>query len=166
MKESGHILLDGDVIRYRSAAYGDWDLPVSDVRILGEATNQNGPFADDYFFCFASGPGMWPKHRSTPKVATSFFACWERSWAARCKQDCMTRRTSPVACFGRRRSRESRCFASTTFRRRAFGVSSLGRGKAIRRTLNESRRCWPAMADPTQRWTGATTVLPITAALR
>ena len=59
MKESGHILLDGDVVRYRSAAYGDWDLPVSDVRIIGEATNQNGPFADDYFFCFASGPGMW-----------------------------------------------------------------------------------------------------------
>lgn len=59
MDESGHILLDGDVIRYRSTVYGDWGLPVSDVRIIGEATNQNGPFADDYFFCFASGPGMW-----------------------------------------------------------------------------------------------------------
>lgn len=59
MKDSGRILLDGDVIRYRSAVYGDWDLPVSDVRIFGEATNQNGPFADDYFFCFAFGPGMW-----------------------------------------------------------------------------------------------------------
>ena len=58
MKESGRIQLDGDVIRYRSAAFGDWDLPVSDVRIIGEATNQNGPF-DDYFFCFATGPEMW-----------------------------------------------------------------------------------------------------------
>ena len=59
MSESGRILLDGDVIRYRSAVYGDWDLPVSDVRIIGEATNQSGPFADDYFFCFATGPAMW-----------------------------------------------------------------------------------------------------------
>ena len=59
MNESGRILLDGDIIRYRSAVYGDWDLPVLDVRIMGEATNQNGPFADDYFFCFATGPGMW-----------------------------------------------------------------------------------------------------------
>ena len=59
MSDSCRIQLDGDVIRYRSAVYGDWDLPVSEVRIIGEATNQSGPFADDYFFCFATGPGMW-----------------------------------------------------------------------------------------------------------
>jgi hypothetical protein len=59
MSESGRILLDGDVIRYRSALYGDWDLPVSDVRVIGEATNESGPFADDYFFCFATGPSTW-----------------------------------------------------------------------------------------------------------
>lgn len=59
MSESGHILLDDDVIRYRSTVYGVWDLPVSGVRIVGEATNQSGPFADDYFFCFATGPSMW-----------------------------------------------------------------------------------------------------------
>jgi hypothetical protein len=59
MSESGRILLDGDVIRYRSAVYGDWDLRVLDVRIIGEATNQSGPFADDYFFCFATGTSMW-----------------------------------------------------------------------------------------------------------
>lgn len=59
MSESGRILLDGDVIRYRSAVHGDWDLPVSDVRILGEATDPCGPFADDYFFCFATGPDAW-----------------------------------------------------------------------------------------------------------
>lgn len=59
MKESGRIQLDGDIIRYRSAAYGDWDLPRSDVRIIGESTNQNGPFADDYFLCFATGPERW-----------------------------------------------------------------------------------------------------------
>ncbi len=59
MSESGRIWLDSDVIRYQSAVYGEWDLLVSDVRVVGEAVNQNGPFADDYFFCFATGPGMW-----------------------------------------------------------------------------------------------------------
>ena len=59
MASSGRIQLDGDVIRYRSAVYGDWDLPVSELRIVGECTNQDGPVVDDYFFCFATGPGMW-----------------------------------------------------------------------------------------------------------
>jgi hypothetical protein len=59
MSDSGQILLDGDVIRYRSAVYGNWDLSLADVRIIGESTNQSGPFADDYFFCFATGPEMW-----------------------------------------------------------------------------------------------------------
>ena len=59
MTESGRIQLDGDVIRSRSAIHGDWDLPVADVRLIGEATDQSGPFADDYFLCFATGPGMW-----------------------------------------------------------------------------------------------------------
>lgn len=59
MNESGRIWVDGNFIRYQSKVYGEWDLPVADLRILGEATNQNGPFADDYFFCFATGPGRW-----------------------------------------------------------------------------------------------------------
>lgn len=59
MSEAGRILLDDEVIRYRSEVYGDWDLPLSNVRIIGEATNQSGPFADDYFLCFATGASMW-----------------------------------------------------------------------------------------------------------
>jgi hypothetical protein len=59
MNESARVEFDGDMIRYRSAVYGDWDLPLSDVRVIGEATNQSGPMADDYFLCFATGPSMW-----------------------------------------------------------------------------------------------------------
>jgi hypothetical protein len=59
MGSSGQIVLDGDVIRYRSPTYRQWDLPVANLRLMGEATNQWGPCADDYFFCFATGPGMW-----------------------------------------------------------------------------------------------------------
>jgi len=56
---SGNIRLHGSVIQYTSATYGDWSVEVDDVRIIGEATNQDGPFADDYFLCFAIGPGSW-----------------------------------------------------------------------------------------------------------
>ncbi|MCA9125308.1 MAG: hypothetical protein H6822_35030 [Planctomycetaceae bacterium] len=58
-EDSGQIELDGDVIRYTSSTYSAWTIRVEDVRIIGEATNQNGPFADDYFLCFATGPAMW-----------------------------------------------------------------------------------------------------------
>jgi hypothetical protein len=59
MSGSSRIRLDGDIIRYRSRVYVDWDVRVSDVRLIGECTNQDGPFADDYFFCFATGPAVW-----------------------------------------------------------------------------------------------------------
>ncbi len=58
-EDSGQIELDGNVIRYTSATYSGWTIRVDDIRIIGEATNQNGPFADDYFLCFATGPEMW-----------------------------------------------------------------------------------------------------------
>ena len=47
------------MIRYRSVTDGDWTLALADVRVIGECTNQSGPFADDYFFCFATGSGPW-----------------------------------------------------------------------------------------------------------
>jgi hypothetical protein len=56
--DSGKIALHGEAIHYFSEFYGNWELSLSDVIVIGEATNQNGP-ADDYFFCFASGPWMW-----------------------------------------------------------------------------------------------------------
>ncbi len=58
-EDSGQIELDGDVIRYTSTTYSDWTIAINDIRIIGEATNQNGPFADDYFLCFATGPKRW-----------------------------------------------------------------------------------------------------------
>ena len=58
-EDSGHIELVGDAIRYTSSTYSDWTIRVDEVRVFGEATDPNGPFADDYFLCFATGPGMW-----------------------------------------------------------------------------------------------------------
>lgn len=57
--DSGNIEFAEDTIRYTSARYPDWTIRVDDIRVIGEATNQNGPWADDYFICFATGPEMW-----------------------------------------------------------------------------------------------------------
>ena len=48
------ISIDGDDIVYTSSVYGSWRIAISDVRVIGEYTNQNGPFADDYFFVFVT----------------------------------------------------------------------------------------------------------------
>jgi hypothetical protein len=58
-EESGRIELVGDTIRYESAAYASWAINVQDVRIVGEATNENGPFCDDWFLCFATAREKW-----------------------------------------------------------------------------------------------------------
>ncbi|HSG73027.1 MAG TPA: hypothetical protein VLA12_21620, partial [Planctomycetaceae bacterium] len=50
---------DRDVIRYSSKSYPSWTIRLGDVSLIGEATNQNGPFADDYFLCFATSPEGW-----------------------------------------------------------------------------------------------------------
>ncbi len=57
--ESGRIWFEGDIIRYESRGYGSWRWPLSRVRAIGEMTNDQGPFRDDYFFCFAMGPDCW-----------------------------------------------------------------------------------------------------------
>jgi hypothetical protein len=57
-KYSGKIELDGRIIRYSGRSVA-WEIPLSCVRVLGEATNQNGPFLDDYFLCFACSPDRW-----------------------------------------------------------------------------------------------------------
>ncbi len=58
-EDSGRIELVGDTIRYESATYASWVINVQDVRIVGEATNENGPFSDDYFLCFATAREKW-----------------------------------------------------------------------------------------------------------
>lgn len=51
-------LVDGS-IRYRLDGSVSWELPIAVVRVIGEATNDHGPFFDDYFFCFATDANNW-----------------------------------------------------------------------------------------------------------
>lgn len=51
---SGVIELIDGVVKHQLKNYGMWKLPVSEIKVIGEYTNQNGPFADDYFFVFVT----------------------------------------------------------------------------------------------------------------
>ncbi len=57
--DSGRISIESGVLRYQSRTYHSWELSLDRVRIFGEMTNENGPLADDYWICFADGPGRW-----------------------------------------------------------------------------------------------------------
>lgn len=53
MKEdSGRLAIEGDCVSYQSSTYGNWRVPMSAIRLIGEYTNQSGPGMDDYFFVF------------------------------------------------------------------------------------------------------------------
>lgn len=55
---SGRLWLADGVIRCEQPQ-GEWAMPCRDLRLFGEMTNDGGPFVDDYWFCFASGPSGW-----------------------------------------------------------------------------------------------------------
>ena len=56
---SRELVCGEDVITYHSAA-GDWSVPIAEVRLIGEYTNSDGPYLDDYFFVFLTAPqGGW-----------------------------------------------------------------------------------------------------------
>ena len=46
-----------------SLCYSDsserWSMPIGSIVLIGEYTNQNGPFADDYFFGFITSDGNY-----------------------------------------------------------------------------------------------------------
>lgn len=58
METSGTISLVNGVLRYESPIY-NWQLKLEDVKVIGEATTDHGPYLDDYWFCFATGMGGW-----------------------------------------------------------------------------------------------------------
>ena len=47
--ESGILGFDGSSISYTSRYYGSFSLPLSEVAVVGEWTNQDGPGIDDWF---------------------------------------------------------------------------------------------------------------------
>jgi hypothetical protein len=51
---SGQIVLENETIVCSTPAETHWRLPIAEVRVIGEFTNQSGPSLDDYFFVFVT----------------------------------------------------------------------------------------------------------------
>ncbi|MCX6954518.1 MAG: hypothetical protein NTV51_20385 [Verrucomicrobia bacterium] len=50
--DSGKLCCDAGQIHYSSATFGSWSVQFDSISIIGEYTNQNGPYLDDYFLIF------------------------------------------------------------------------------------------------------------------
>jgi hypothetical protein len=51
-EDLGKLSLTAKTLQFRSAFYQSWDLPVEELRLLGEYTNEDGPHAADHFLVF------------------------------------------------------------------------------------------------------------------
>jgi hypothetical protein len=57
--DSGTLALLNRRICYTSDGYGTWELPVDQVRVIGQYTDENGPHAADWFLVFVTSDGSW-----------------------------------------------------------------------------------------------------------
>jgi len=55
---SGLIRLEHGCVSYQLST-GGWRLPVSEIKIIGEHTNDQGPLVDDYFLVFLTGSDLY-----------------------------------------------------------------------------------------------------------
>jgi hypothetical protein len=51
--------VDGDYVCYEVNGATAWRLPIAEIRLIGEYTNDRGPWADDYFLCLATDADRW-----------------------------------------------------------------------------------------------------------
>lgn len=57
--ESGRLRIENAIIHYESARDGCWTCPVADVLLIGEYTNDHGPYLDDWFIVFMVAGQQW-----------------------------------------------------------------------------------------------------------
>ncbi|MBX3377925.1 MAG: hypothetical protein KF678_13090 [Phycisphaeraceae bacterium] len=56
---TGRVWIEDGFIKNRSTLFGDWEVRIADLRLIGEATNENGPFLDDWMLIFACDARAW-----------------------------------------------------------------------------------------------------------
>lgn len=58
--DEGHLWIDCDnILHYLSATFGEWNVPVADIKVIGESTNQDGPLLPDWFIVFVVDSTGW-----------------------------------------------------------------------------------------------------------
>lgn len=71
--KSGSVSIADGVLTYRSEHCGTWSIHLSEVRKIEEFTSSDGPWLDDYFYCFHTV--------SKEEVSASFYAeGWSAVW--------------------------------------------------------------------------------------
>lgn len=50
--DSGLINIVNGSIIYKSTTYTNWEIPIANIIVVGEYTNDQGPLLDDWFICF------------------------------------------------------------------------------------------------------------------
>jgi len=63
---SGKLAFDAGTLSYSAGAQPIWTVKSTEIAAVGEYTNGNGPYLDDYFFVFVRHDGSW--------VQSSFYA--------------------------------------------------------------------------------------------
>lgn len=58
IEDLGQLSLTAKTVQYQSAFYQPWNLPVEELRLLGEYTNEDGPHAADHFLVFFGSGGQ------------------------------------------------------------------------------------------------------------
>jgi len=71
-KDSGQLNIIADEIRYNSETYGNWSIPISEVKAIGEYTNDQGPFLDDWFLLFFLKDCTWYEASNYSENITEF----------------------------------------------------------------------------------------------
>ena len=53
-KHPAHIWIQDKTILYAIRDSDAWELPIAELKVVGEYTTPNGPYIDDYFYVFLS----------------------------------------------------------------------------------------------------------------
>lgn len=57
--EVRELSLEDGTVRLHSSGQLVWEVPVAEVRVIGEYTNESGPWGDDWFVVFVGNEGNW-----------------------------------------------------------------------------------------------------------
>ena len=71
-EDRGLISLEGNSVRFALPSGDGWELPLDEVRLIGEYTTRDGPLADDWFIVFVTGGGTGEQWREAPFYAYGF----------------------------------------------------------------------------------------------
>lgn len=69
---TGRVWIEDGLVKNRSTYFGDWEIPLGDLRLVGESTNENGPFVDDWMLIFITGPDGWREASFYATIDTDF----------------------------------------------------------------------------------------------